>query len=193
MNIFEEPVSLTGFQLVKTFAAQLSHLPEERQLPQTSFDMWSAPLAETGANLDEMRLVGEWYAKHHQTGPSLGYIIHAAQELKLRGSLPPHRIAGEIERNAMAILLAAQQLGLSAGENAQAIMLAGTLAHLSLYRRKHPHVGREYLRTEIEGMARMSDYVADEILDEIAAGVGDLKELDKYLLGISASKHQGDA
>lgn len=193
MNIFDEPVSLKGFQLVKAFAARLIHLPDEQQLPQKSFDIWSAPLAETGASEAQMELVGDWYALHHQTGPSLGYIIHAAQELQLRGSLPPHRLAGQIERDAMAILLAAQQLGLSADDSAQAIMLAGTLAHLSLYRRKHPKVDRGYLRLEVEGMARMADYTADEILDEIAGGKGDLKALGGYLFNHSADAHQDDA
>lgn len=192
MNIFEQPVSLIGFQLVKAFAARLASLPEEQQLPQTSFDMWSAPLAETGATVAQMELVGDWYALHHQTGPSLGYIIGAAQDLKLRGSLPPHRMAGKTERDAMAILLAAQQLGLSADECGQAIMLAGTLTHLAHYRRKYPNVGRDYLRLEVEGMARMSDYVADEILDEIANGKGDLKALGGFLFRHHENDHQDD-
>lgn len=190
MNIFEEPVSLMGYQLVKAFAAQLAHLPEEQQLRQSSYDMWSTPLAETGASEAQMKLVGEWYATNHQTTPGLGYVLRATQVLLSRGSLPEHRLAGTIELNAMAILLAAQQLGLSTDDCGQAIMLAGTLAHLSLYRRKHKGVSRDYLRIEVEGMARMSDYAADEILDEIACGKGDLRALGGYLFNRDDAKQQ---
>lgn len=192
MNIFDEPVSLSGFQLVKAFAGALIHRPEDQQVPKASFDMWSAPLDETGANEAQMRQVGEWFAQHHQTAPSLPYIIGAAKELVQNGSLPPHRLAGKIERDAMAILHAAQQLGLSADDSAQAIILAGTLAHLALYRRSYPNVGREYLRIEVEGLARQSDYFADEILDEIANGKGELKTLGPYLLKLDSYQNQGD-
>ncbi|WP_164709252.1 hypothetical protein, partial [Pseudomonas viridiflava] len=110
----------------------LSSFPEDAQVSNSSFDMWSAPLAETGANEDQMRQVGEWYASHHKTSPSLPYVLGAARTLVLSGSLPRHRLAGTIERNAMAMLHAAEKLGLSADDSAQAIILAGTLAHLSL-------------------------------------------------------------
>lgn len=193
MNIFDEPVSLAGFQLVKAFAACLSSFPEDVQLPKSSFDTWSAPLAETGASEDQMRQVGEWYALHHKTAPSLPYVLGAARKLVLSGSLPPHRLGATVERNAMAILLAAEKLGLSADDNAQAIILAGTLAHLSHYRRRFPGIDRAYRRQEIEGMARMSDYAADEILDEIASGKGDLKSLGQYLFRINLDRHQDDA
>lgn len=192
MNVFDEPVSLSGFQLVKTFASCLIHLPEDRQLPKSSFDMWSAPLAESGANESQMRQVGEWFAQHHQTAPSLPYVLGAIQKLLQSGALPHHRLAGKIERDAMAILHAAQQLGLSADDSAQAIILAGTLAHLAMYRRSYPNVGREYLRTEVEGLARQSDYFADEILDEIAKGKGELRPLGAYLLHLDTDQHQGN-
>lgn len=192
MNVFNEPVSLTGFQLVKAFAACLTHLPKNQQVPKESFGVWSAPLSETGANEAQMRQVGQWYVMHHQTAPSLPYIIGAAQDLVKNGALPPHRIAGEIERNAMAILHAAQHLGLSADNSAQAIILAGTLAHLSLYRRSFPNIGRKHLRTEVEGLARQSDYFADEILDEIASGKGELKSLGPYLLHLDTDHQSVD-
>ncbi|NVL49876.1 hypothetical protein F2S72_09000 [Pseudomonas syringae pv. actinidiae] len=192
MNIFEEPVSLTGYQLVKAFAACLIHLPEDQQIHKSSFDIWSAPLAETGASEGQMRQVGEWFALHHQTAPSLPYVIGATQKLMQLGALPPHRIAGKIERDAMAILHAAEQLGLAADDIAQAVMLAGTLAHLATYRRSYPHVGRAYLGIEVEGLARQSNYVADEILDEVATSKGDLKSLGPYLLHLDTDQHQGD-
>ncbi|MDZ3829792.1 hypothetical protein BK669_00655 [Pseudomonas fluorescens] len=193
MNIFDESVSLAGYQLVKAFAACLSSFPEEEQIPKSAFDMWSAPLAETGASEDQMRQVGEWYALHHKTAPSLPYVLGAARKLVLNGSLPRHRLAGTIERNAMAILHAAETLGLSADGCAQAIILAGTLAHLSHYRRSLPGIDRAYQRQEIEGMARMSDYAADEILDEIASGNGDLKSLGPYLFYLDPDLYQDDA
>lgn len=193
MNIFDESVSLAGYQLVKAFAACLSSFPEEEQIPKSAFDMWSAPLAETGASEDQMRQVGEWYALHHKTAPSLPYVLGAARKLVLNGSLPRHRLAGTIERNAMAILHAAETLGLSADGCAQAIILAGTLAHLSHYRRSLPGIDRAYQRQEIEGMARMSDYAADEILDEIASGNGDLKSLGPYLFYLGPDLYQDDA
>ncbi|MCY0111575.1 hypothetical protein NQF78_25040 [Pseudomonas monsensis] len=193
MNIFDESVSLAGCQLVKAFAACLSSFPEEEQIPKSAFDMWSAPLAETGASEDQMRQVGEWYALHHKTAPSLPYVLGAARKLVLNGSLPRHRLAGTIERNAMAILHAAETLGLSADGCAQAIILAGTLAHLSHYRRSLPGIDRAYQRQEIEGMARMSDYAADEILDEIASGNGDLKSLGPYLFYLDPDLYQDDA
>jgi hypothetical protein len=193
MNIFDEPVSLTGFQLVKTFATCLSSFPEDQKVPKSSFDMWSAPLAETGASEDQMRLIGEWYALHHKTAPSLPYVLRAARKLVLSGSLPPHRLAATVELNAMAILLAAEKLGLSADDSAQAIILAGTLAHLSHYRRSFPRIDRTYLRQEVEGMARVSDYAADEILDEIASGKGDLKSLGQYLFHIDPDRHLDNA
>jgi hypothetical protein len=193
LNIFDEPVSLAGYQLVKAFAACLSSFPEEEQIPKSAFDMWSAPLAETGASEDQMRQVGEWYALHHKTAPSLPYVLGAARKLVLNGSLPRHRLAGTIERNAMAILHAAETLGLSADGCAQAIILAGTLAHLSHYRRSLPGIDRAYQRQEIEGMARMSDYAADEILDEIAKGNGDLKSLGPYLFYLDPDLYQDDA
>ncbi|MBD8792744.1 hypothetical protein IFR09_23045 [Pseudomonas syringae] len=193
MNIFDEPVSLAGYQLVKAFAACLSSFPEEEQVPKSAFDMWSAPLAETGASEDQMRKVGEWYALHHKTAPSLLYVLGAVRKLVLNGSLPRHRLAGTIERNAMAILHAAEKLGLSADGCAQAIILAGALAHLSHYRRSLPGIDRAYQRQEIEGMARMSDYAADEILDEIASGTGDLKSLGPYLFYLDPDSYQDDA
>ncbi|QTD35567.1 hypothetical protein [Pseudomonas fluorescens] len=193
MNIFDEPVSLAGYQLVKAFAGCLSSFPEEEQVPKSAFDMWSAPLAETGASEDQMRQVGEWYALHHKTAPSLPYVLGATRKLVLNGSLPRHRLAGTIERNAMAILHAAETLGLSADGCAQAIILAGTLAHLSHYRRSLPGIDRAYQRQEIEGMARMSDYAADEILDEIASGNGDLKSLGPYLFYLDPDLYQDDA
>lgn len=193
MNIFDEPVSLAGYQLVNAFAACLSSFPEEEQIPKSAFDMWSAPLAETGASEDQMRQVGEWYALHHKTAPSLPYVLGAARKLVLNGSLPRHRLAGTIERNAMAILHAAETLGLSADGCAQAIILAGTPAHLSHYRRSLPGIDRAYQRQEIEGMARMSDYAADEIFDEIASGNGDLKSLGPYLFYLDPDLYQDDA
>lgn len=193
MNIFDEPVSFAGFQLVKVFAACLSSFQEDDQVPKSSFDMWSAPLAETGASEDQMRQVGEWYALHHKTAPSLPYVLGAARKLVLSGSLPRHRLAGTIERNAMAILHAAEKLGLSADDSAQAIILAGTLAHLSHYRRSFPRIDRAYQRQEVEGMACLSDYAADEILDEIASGKGDLKSLGPYLFHLDPDLHQNDA
>ncbi|EPA99482.1 hypothetical protein [Pseudomonas sp. G5(2012)] len=193
MNIFDEPVSLAGFQLVKAFAASLGNFPEDVQLPKSSFDTWSAPLAETGASEDQMRQVGEWYALHHKTAPSLPYVLGAARRLVLSGSLPPHRLATTTERNAMAILHAAEKLGLSADDSAQAIILAGTLAHLSHYRRSFSGIDRAYQRQEVEGMARMSDYAADEILDEIASGKGDLKSLGLYLFHIDPDRNPDDA
>ena len=68
--------------------------------------------------------------------------------------------------------------------------LGATLAHLSLYRRKHKSVSRDYLRIEVEGMARMSDYAADEILDEIACGKGDLRTLGGYLFNRGDAQQQ---
>jgi hypothetical protein len=109
------------------------------------------------------------------------------------GSLPPHRLAATIERNAMAILHAAENLGLSADDSAQAIILAGTLAHLSHYRRSFPTIDRAYQRQEVEGTARMFDYVADEILDEIANGKGELKSLGLYLFHLDPDVYQDDA
>lgn len=110
----------------------------------------------------------------------------------LDGSLPHHRLAGTIERNAIAILHAAEKLGLPADGCAQAIILAGTLAHLSHYLRSLPGIDRAFQRQEIEGMARMSDYAADEILDEIASGNEDLKSLGPYLFYIDSDLYQGD-
>ncbi|WP_122564444.1 hypothetical protein [Pseudomonas viridiflava] len=93
----------------------------------------------------------------------------------------------------MAILHAAETLGLSADGCAQAIILAGTFANLSHYRRSLPGIDRAYQRQEIEGMARMSDYAADEILDEIASGNGDLKSLGPYLFYLDPDLYQDDA
>lgn len=187
MKLFDEPVSLLGTKLVRAFAKQLESMPEDCQLPQSSFDIWSAPLAETNASEDQLSEVGVWYAKHHKTAPSLPYIRHAAFTLVSEGSLPEHRIANHIEKDALAILKTAELLGMPASDCANAFILAGVLAHLSTYRRRHPHVSRPYLRMEIEGIARMSDYVADEILDEIQQNKGDLRALREYLLDLSSA------
>jgi hypothetical protein len=181
LNPFEEPVSLKGTKLVRVFAACLITLPENCQLPQKSFDTWSTPLAETGATEPQMGLVGTWYAQHHSTSPSLPYIIHAARTLIAIGALPAHRLSNSEELKAMAILKATEALGISADDCTNALILAGSLAHLAMYRRKMPAIERKYLRSEIEGIARISDYCADEILDEIQGGVGELKALGEYL------------
>ena len=191
MTIPDEPVNLIGFQLVKAFAARLYQLPTEQQVPKTSFKTWSAPLAETGASESQMREVGNWFAQHHQTAPALPYVICATRELQLYGSLPAHRLAGPLERNAMAILLAAQQLGLSPDDGAQAFMLAGALTHLSVHR--PIQLDRGFLTRELEGMARLADYAADEILDEIQDGKGALKELGQYLYSDRFYTPQNDA
>ena len=187
MNLFDEPVSLLGTKLVRAFAKQLESMPEECQLPQSCFDIWSAPLAETNASESQMTALGVWYAKHHKTCPSLPYIRQAAITLVSEGALPDHRIANRIERDALAILKTAELLGMSADDCANALVLAGALAHLSTYRRRHPDVDRTYLRMEIEGIARMSDYVADEILDEIQQNKGDLRALREYLFDLPSA------
>lgn len=188
MNLFDEPVSLEGIKLVKTFASCLASLSEDRQLPQKSFSIWATPMAESGASEAEMQQVGVWFGKHHQTPPSLPYILLAVRVLKDKGELPPHRIATRQVLEAMEILNAVEKLGIVSGDSAQSLILAGTLAHLALYRKQFPNVDRAYLRTDVEGMARMSDYFADEILDEIQRGEGDLKALEPYLFGTG---HEG--
>lgn len=187
MNLFDEPVSLLGTKLVRAFAKQLESMPEDCRLPQSSFDTWSAPLAETNASESQMEVVGSWYAKHHITCPSLPYIRRAAITLVSVGALPDHRIANRIESDALAILKTAELLGMSADDCANSLILAGTLAHLSIYRRRHPNVDRAYLRMEIEGIARTCDYVADEILDEIQQNKGDLRALREYLFELSSA------
>ena len=177
MSPFEEPISLEGVKLVKAFAACLADLAEDRQLPRESFAIWSMPLSETLATEAEMQVVGQWFAQRHKTCPSLPYIIHAVRTLKANGALPPNRLAKEVDRNAMNILKALEGMGISADDCAQSLMLAGTLAHLASYRRQHPYIDRQYLRLEVEGIARMCDYMADEILDEVQSGQGDLREL----------------
>jgi hypothetical protein len=181
LNPFEEPISLEGIKLVRIFAACLAHLPEERGLPQSAHEIWSMPLSEAKVTEAQMLTVGNWYAEHHLTGPSLPYVLHALRTLKSNGSLPTSRLAGKIERNAMNVLKSLEGMGISTEECAQSLMLAGTLAHLAVYRRKHPDVDRSYLRNEVEGLARMSDYMADEILDEIERGQGDLQDLRPVL------------
>lgn len=185
MNLFDEPVSLKGTKLVRAFAEQLKVMPEEYWLAKESFDLWSTPLAETGASESQMAEVGAWYVQHHRTAPALPRIIVAARTLVSNGSLPSHRIASRLEKDALAILKAAEALGMSADNCAQALILAGTLAHLSVYRRRMPSIDRSYQGSEIAGIANMSDYVADEILDEISHGRGELVEVREFLLGQS--------
>lgn len=181
MNEFEEPVNLQGIKLVRALASTLAHLPENRQLPQKSFEIWSGHLAQLGVSESEMKQIGVWFAEHYQTPPAIPTIAHAASVLLDQGSLPPHRIASPMELNAMALLKAARDLGLMPDECAQSLMLAGTLAHLSNYRQRHPTVDRQYLGTEVEGIARQCNFYADEILDEIQQGKGELRELGSYL------------
>ncbi|HBO2935105.1 TPA: hypothetical protein L4R50_000099 [Pseudomonas aeruginosa] len=184
LNPFEEPVSLQGTKLVRAFAAQLEAMPEDCRLPQKAFDAWSMPLAETGASEIQLQEVGAWYAKHHKTCPSLPYIIRAARTLVSEGALPPHRIANRMEKDALAILKTAELLGMSSDDCAQALILAGTLAHLAVYRRSLPDIDRSHQLNEVEGIVRMCDYVADEILDEIRNGQGDLRALREYLFDL---------
>lgn len=183
LSLFDEPVSLKGIRLIKAFTACLAGLEEERQIPQASLSAWATPIAESGASEAEMQQVGTWFAKHHQTPPSLSYILFAVRVLKNKGELPPHRMATPQMLEAMEILRAVERLGISSDDSGQSLILAGTLAHLAFYRQQYPNVNRTYLRNEIEGMARMSDAVADEILDEIQRGEGDLKSLEPYLFG----------
>lgn len=191
MNPFEEPVSLKGTKLVRAFSVRLNTLPESCQLPQKSFDKWSTPLAKTGATEAQMGQVGAWYVQHHSTGPSLPYIARATRTLIANGALPPHRLSNRDKRKAMAILKATAALGISAEDCANALILAGTLAHLAMYRRTIPELNREYLRSEVEGIARMSDYAADEILDEVQDGYGELKSLGEYLFQEPTDERQG--
>jgi hypothetical protein len=181
MNPFEQPISLEGIKLVRIFSACLERLPEEQRLPQSAHEVWSMPLSEAQVTEAQMITVGNWYAQHHRTGPSLPYVLRAVRALKAKGSLPPNRLAGKVERNAMLILQALGGMGISPEDCAQSLMLAGTLAHLAVYRHKYPTVDRHLLRSEVEGLARMSDYMADEILDEIEQGQGDLQGLRDIL------------
>lgn len=156
-------------------------MPEDCQLPQQAFDTWSAPLAETGASESQIVEVGVWYAQHHKTAPALPHILRVTRKLLADGSLPPHRLVSEREQAAMALLRAAEQLGLDTDDCAAALLLAGTLAHHATYRRSVPDIEREDLSTLLMGIVRLCDYSADEILDEIQAGRGQLAERQSYL------------
>ena len=168
---------------MRALAAALAGLPEDRQIPKTSFEIWSGHMSELGTTEEEMSQVGEWFCQHYQTAPSVATVSHAVEWLHKHGSFPEHRMASQIDLNAMALLKAAELLGLCSYELAQSLMLAGTLTHLATYRRKFPKIDRHYIGTEVEGIARQCNYFADEILDEVQQGKGQLRDLDGILFG----------
>lgn len=181
MNVFEEPVSLRGVKLVRSFFSTLTNLPEDRQLSKLASEMWANDLADTGANEDQIRTVGLWFNENYQTWPSLPTIVQAVKILLETGTLPNQRLENKSEVVAMAFLKVAETLGLSPFESCDALILAGTLAHYAGYRSEHPRMSQATVQHEITGYAEWAGSVADEVLDEIKDGKGALRDLKGYL------------
>lgn len=120
----------------------------------------------------EIESVGNWYPKHHTICPSIPCIFSAVQYLRKNKGLPTHRLCNPTELLAGEILgfLKEKCIGLSDAGNA--LQLASALVHVAYSQNVVPGIDRGYIKTEIEGMARMADYVADDILREIEQGVG---------------------
>lgn len=155
-------------------------MPEHCHLPQDCFDIWSMPLSETGISEAQIAQVGAWYAQHHKTVPSLPYITNASIILKKNGSLPEQRIIQSHETQALKLIQQAEKLGLSGHDCARALLFAGTLTHVATYR-SSSKTDREDILGEALGVVRLSDYYADEILDDIEAGKS-LPGVREYLL-----------
>lgn len=181
MNPFDEPVSLQGVKLVRSFFSTLTNLPEDRQLSKLASELWGNGLAETGATEEQVRTVGMWFNENYQTWPALPTIVQAIKVLHDTGTLPAQRLENKSEVIAMAFLQTAEALGLPPFECSDALILAGTLAHYAGYRSEHPRMSRASVQNEIAGYAEWGGNVANEILDEIQDGKGALRELKGYL------------
>jgi len=190
--MLNEPVSLNGIKLMRAFTARLADLPVHCRVSRRSFSSWSAQLARTGVTEAQMTEVGYWYVAHHRSSPPLPYILNAVRHLLNTGTLPSHRLATDTELDAMAILQATERLGVPPPRNAQALMLAGALSHAAHFARSMPGVNRSHVRAKLERTARHSDHLADEILNEIATGRGELQALAGYLFGHSPQADGSD-
>ncbi|WP_116892973.1 hypothetical protein [Pseudomonas savastanoi] len=191
LNPFDEPVSLQGIKLVRTFFSTLTNLAGDRQLSKRATEIWGNGLAETGGSEDQIRVVGVWFNEHYQTWPALPTIVQAVKVLHETGTLPAERLENKSELAAMAFLQAADALGLSPFECSDALILAGTLAHYAGYRREHPRMSQASVQHDIAGYAEWGNSVANEILDEIQDGKGALRDLKDYLFKAAPGDESG--
>lgn len=182
MNLLgPETPSLEGRRLVKKFAESLRGMAEAERLPESSFETWGECFAEGNMTLEEAEWLGNWYSMYHKRSPSLGYIMHALRRLRAEGELPEHMIAGSEDLLAQKIIKFLHDEGASGDNAVNSLFMAAALSHVAYYRKHHPSIDRVYLRTELEGKARVSDWLVDQVLDEVEAGVGDLKALKPIL------------
>ncbi|HBP6379898.1 TPA: hypothetical protein L6A07_32520 [Pseudomonas aeruginosa] len=182
LNLFgTETPSLEGRRLVKRFAESLRGLAEAERLPESSFETWGEVFAKESMTLEEAEWLGNWYSMYHQRGPSLGYIMFALRRLRAEGELPEHMIAGSEDLLAQKIIKFLHDEGVSPDIAVNSLFMAAALSHVAYYRKHHPSTDRAYVRSELEGKARVSDWLVDQVLDEVEAGVGDLKALKPIL------------
>lgn len=182
LSIFDpETPSLEGRRLIKRFAASMSQMASESQVPESAFETWGECFAKECMTMEEAEWVGNWYSMYHQRSPSLPYIMSALSRLRVAGELPEHMIAGYENLLAQKIIKFLHDEGVTPGESVNGLFVAAALSHLSTYRTSYPDIDRAYQRSELEGKARLSDWLADEVLDEIEAGVGELRNLKPIL------------
>lgn len=176
-----EPVSLPHLRMVKRMAELLAPLGENARLAEEHHESWAGHFKSQGMTKDESEKIGQWYIKHHTICPSIPDVFKALRFLREHKSLPNQRLAVSTEILAGQLLQFLRRNGVELHEGIRALAQASALAQVAYYRTDSPSTDRSYVKSEFEGIARLADYFADDILNEVRQGVGSLAHLEHYL------------
>lgn len=175
------PVSLPHLRMVKRFAEHIELLGENGRLPDEHQPAWAGYFQQNDMTMQEADSIGAWYAKHHTICPSISDVMSGLRFLRKHKTMPSQRLACNTEVLAGALLQFLSERQIELHEATRALSMASALAHGAYYRMETPDIEREYVRSEFEGIARMADFLADDILNEVRQGAGSLGELECYL------------
>jgi hypothetical protein len=176
-----DPVSLPHLRMVKRMAELLEPLGENARLPEVHHEGWAGHFQSQGMTKDESEKIGQWYIKHHTICPSIPEVFTALRFLREHNSLPSQRLAGSTEILAGQLLQFLRKNGVELLDGVRALAQASALAQVAYYRTDSPSTDRGHVKSEFEGIARLADYFADDILNEVQQGVGSLAHLEHYL------------
>jgi hypothetical protein len=177
----KEPVSLPHLRMVKRLAELLDPLGEGARLPEEYHEAWAGHFKSEGVTKEEAEKIGQWYIKHHTICPSIPGVFTALRFLREHKTLPNQRLAGPTEVLAGELLQFLRKRGVDLHEGVRALAQASALAQVASYRTVSPSTDRSYVKSELEGVARLADFFADDILNEVHRGVGSLAHLQDYL------------
>ncbi|EPG9350573.1 hypothetical protein ACKU3Z_029630 [Pseudomonas aeruginosa] len=182
MTFSEQPVSLPHLRMVKKLADQLKGFEESNRLPVEYHETWARCFQEIQITEAEADVIGKWYVQHHSICPSIPYVNIALKFLREHRTLPNQRIACKTELLAGEILGFLSERRIELHEATRALAQASALTQLAYYRNESPYTDRDDVKGELEGIARLADFFADDILNEVQQGTGSLAYLEKYLI-----------